>query len=139
MSIEPHVDASADMAYFVLDADDRVIQVGRDLHDQLGPFLGHVLWEHMPDAEPLYAPGFAEARRVGEAVEFPAFYRGRAKRLRAVPAGDTLAVHVERVLELDATTLGTLSESLRQIEAALADRASEPHDLRVPASLQALP
>jgi len=70
-------------AYVVLDHEDRVVQVGPDLQDQMAPFLGHVLWEHIPDAEPLYGPGFAEARRIGRPVEFPVFYRGRAKQRRA--------------------------------------------------------
>jgi len=135
----PPAKAATDTAYVVLDRDDRVVQVGPDLHDQFAPFLGHVLWEHMPDAEPLYGPGFDEARRIGRTVEFAVFYRGRAKQLRAVPSGDMLAVHVERLAELDVRTLGTLSESLRRIEAELAARAPEQRDPRAPASLQALP
>jgi hypothetical protein len=139
VSTKPELGASVDTAYVVLDSNDRVIQVGADLRDQLAPFLGHVLWEHVPDAEPLYGPGFDKARRSGSEVEFPVFYRGRAKRLRAVPSGDMLAVHVERLSELDVTTLGTLGESLRQIEAELAVRAPEQLDRPVPSSLRALP
>jgi len=139
VSTEPQRGASTDTAYVVLDSNDRVIQVGAALREQLAPFLGHVLWEHIPDAKPLYGPGFDEARRIGSAVEFPVFYRGRAKRLRAVPAGGTLAVHVERLSQVDVTTLGTLTESLRRIEAELAARAREQLDPPVPASLQALP
>lgn len=139
MSTKPQLDAPTDTAYIVLDSNDRVIQVGADLRDQLAPFLGHVLWEHIPDAKPLYGPSFDEARRSGSEVEFPAFYRGRAQRLRAVPGGDTLAVHVERLSELDVTTLGTLAESLRQIEAELAARAPERLDRPAPSSLRALP
>ncbi len=126
-------------AYVVLDHEDRVVQVGPDLQDQMAPFLGHVLWEHIPDAEPLYGPGFAEARRIGRPVEFPVFYRGRAKQLRAVPTGDKLAVHVERLAELDVRSLGTLAASLRRIEAALETQASALLDPRPPASPQALP
>jgi len=139
MSTRPRRGASASTAYVVLDANDRLIQVGEALRAQLAPFLGHVLWEHMPDAEPLCGPGFDEARRIGSEVEFPVFYRGRAKRLRAVPAGDMLAVHVERLAELDVTTLGTLRESLLRIEAELPGRGSEQLDRRAPASLRALP
>ncbi|HEU0248154.1 MAG TPA: hypothetical protein VFR38_13815 [Gaiellaceae bacterium] len=139
MSTRPRQDASASTAYVVLDANDRVIQVGEDLRDQLAPFLGHVLWEHMPGAEPLCGPGFDEARRIGSEVEFPVFYRGRAKRLRAVPAGETLAVHVERLAELEVTTLGTLRESLLRIEAELPARGSGQLDRPAPSSLRALP
>ena len=135
----PPAKAANDTAYVVLDREDRIVQVGPDLQDQFAPFLGHVLWEHMPDAEPLYGPGFDEARRIGRTVEFAAFYRGRAKQLRAVPSGDTLAVHVERLAELDVRTLGTLAESLRRIEQELSAREREPHDPPAPASLQALP
>ncbi|OFW71708.1 MAG: hypothetical protein A2Y55_00430 [Actinobacteria bacterium RBG_16_68_12] len=123
----------------MLDHEDRVVQVGPDLQDQMAPFLGHVLWEHIPDAEPLYGPGFAEARRIGRPVEFPVFYRGRAKQLRAVPTGDTIAVHVERLAELDVRSLGTLAASLRRIEAELAAREPAPLDLRAHGSPQALP
>ena len=139
MNTRAEHDESVSTAYVVLDANDRVIQVGEGLRDQLSPFLGHVLWEHVPDAEPLLGPGFDEARRIGSEVEFPVFYRGRAKRLRAVPAGDTLAVHVEQLAVLDITTLGTLKASLRRIEAELADPASEPLGPRALSSLRALP
>lgn len=138
MSTQPHRD-EASTAYVVLDADDRVIQVGEGLRDQLSPFLGHVLWEHMPDAQPLFGPGLDEARRKGSQVEFPVFYRGRAERLRAVPAGDTLAVHIEPLAELDVTTLGTLKESLLRVEAALSAPASEQLGPPMPSSLRALP
>lgn len=106
---------------------------------ELLPFLGHVLREHIPDTEPLLDPGFDEARRTGSEVELPVSYRGRAERLRAVPAGDTLAVHVERLAELDVTTLGTLTESLRRIEAELAGPVSERRGPRALSSLRALP
>jgi len=135
----PPATAATDTAYVVLDREDRVVQVGPDLQDQFAPFLGHVLWEHMPDAEPLYGPGFDEARRIGRTVEFAAFYRGRAKQLRAVPSGDTLAVHVECLAELDVRTLGTLAESLRRIEQELSAREPELRDPPAPGSLQALP
>jgi hypothetical protein len=139
VSTHPERDASPSTAYVVLDANDRVIQVGEDLRDQLAPFLGHVLWEHLPGAERLCGAGFDTARRMGSEVEFPVFYRGRAKRLRAVPAGTMLAVHVERLAELDVTTLGTLKESLLRIEAELSARGSGRLDRPAPASLRALP
>ena len=135
----PPTTAATETAYIVLDREDRVVQVGLDLYEQFAPFLGHVLWEHMPDAEPLYGPGFDEARRIGRTVEFAAFYRGRAKQLRAVPSGETLAVHVVRLAELDVRTLGTLAESLRRIEQELGAREPELRDPPAPGSLQALP
>ena len=134
-----HEAGSSDTAFIVLDKDDRVVQIGPDLQERMAPFLGHVLWEHIPDAEPLYAPGFDEARTLGRAVEFPVFYRGRAKQLRAVPAGDALAVHVEILSELDLRTLGTLAASLEKIETELAGRAYGPLDPPAPGSLRALP
>ena len=151
MSTRPQRDAPASTAYVVLDANDRVIQVGEDLRDQLAQSRGApgrvgcpganppADLASLPDAEPLCGPGFDEARRIGSEVEFPLFYRGRAKRLRAVPAGDTLAVHVERLAELDVTTLGTLKESLLRIEAELPARGSEQLDRPAPSSLRALP
>ena len=128
-----------DTEYIVLDSEDRIVRVSPDLHDTLALWVGDVLWDHLPQASGIYGPCLAEARTTGHAVESLVFYAGRLKRLTAIPAVDGLAVHVECLGELDVTTLGTLTESLGQIEAALADRASEPHDSRAPVSLQALP
>ena len=126
-------------SYIVLDSEDRIVHVSPDLYESLALWVGHVLWDHLPEASGIYGPCFAEARTTGRTVESLVYYAGRLKRLTAIPAVDGLAVHVERLGELDVTTLGTLTESLSQIEAALAGRASEPQDSRVPASLQALP
>lgn len=128
-----------DTSYIVLDDDDRVVYVGADLSETAGKWIGHVLWDHLPQAADVYGPCFEEARAKGHAVECTVFYSGRVKRLIAIPAGDGLAVHVERLAELDVRTLGTLTASLRQIEAELAGRASEQRDRPVHASLQALP
>ena len=46
----------------------------------------------------------------------PSFYSGRVKRLTAIPGPDGLAVHVERMAEIDVTSLATLTRSLGQIE-----------------------
>ena len=130
---------SADTYYFVLDDEDRVVQVGPSPTMERSPFLGQVLWSRLPGAEPLLRHRFDEARRTGRALEFVTFYAGRIKRIRVVPAADGLAVHVERLTELDVRTLGTLERSLREIEAELADRESERLDSRAPASPRALP
>jgi hypothetical protein len=105
----------------VLDADDRIVRVGR------------VLWERLPHAEPLYGPHFDEARRTGQPVEFTVFYAAEFKRIRAIPAGDELPVHVTRLRELGVTTLGTLSASLHAIASELADPSPRPPGRPTPA------
>ena len=128
-----------DTSYIVLDSEDRIVRVSLDRYEALAHWVGDVFWDHLPEAPEIFGPCFAEARITGRTVESLFFYAGRLKRLTAIPALDGLAVHVELLGELDVTTLGTLTESLAQVEAALAGRASEPHDSRAPASLQALP
>ena len=138
----PAVDAlrhSASGAYVVLDGDDRLIHVSSPLHDDLGHWIGHVLWEHLPGAREVYASTFDEARATGQPVESVVFYAGRVKRLTAIPGPDGLAVHVERLAELDLTSLATLTRSLERIAAALAGRASGRPDRPARASLRALP
>jgi hypothetical protein len=126
-------------SYVVLDDDDRIVYVGQDLADAFGPWLGHVLWEHLPEADAVYGPCLAEARATGQAVESVVFYNGGVKRLRAVPAADGVALHVERLAELDVRTLGTLVRSLRLIEGALAAPAPVRPDPRAHGSPRALP
>lgn len=126
-------------AYVVLDEHDRIVHVSSVLHSDLGHWTGHVLWDHLPGARDVYGPCFEEARSSGRSVEAVVFYAGRLKRLTALPAADGLAVHVERLAELDVTTLGTLTRSLERIEAELDGRASARRDPRAPASLRALP
>lgn len=138
----PAVDAlrhAAPDAYIVLDDDDRVTHVSSRLHDDLGRWIGHVLWEHLPGARDVYGPTFDEARASGRPVESVVFYSGRVKRLTVIPGPDGLAVHVERLAEVDVTTLATLTASLAHIEAALAGRASVQRDSPAHASLRALP
>jgi hypothetical protein len=139
---QPAVDAlrhAAPDTYVVLDDDDRVTYVSPALSDAFGRWLGHVLWDHLPQARDVYGPTFDEARASGAPVQSIVFYSGRVKRLTAIPAGDGLAVHVERLMDLDVTSLGTLTLGLAQIANALADPASALHDSRAPASLRALP
>jgi hypothetical protein len=130
---------SAADTYVVLDDDDRIIHVSQPLRSGLAPWLGHVLWDHLPGARGVCSPCFEEARVSGQPVESVVFYSGRVERLTAIPASDGLAVHVERLAELDVTTLGTLTQSLAQIEAALAARASVQPDQQSPVSPRALP
>jgi len=125
--------------YIVLDEDDRIVQVSPGLHEELGRWLGQVLWDHLPEAADVYGTYFEDARSTGRTVESIVYYAGRVKRLTAIPAPDGLVVHVERLAELDVRTLGTLTASLRRIEALLAGPASEQLDPPARASLQALP
>ena len=125
--------------YLVLDESDRIVSVSPRLHDDLGHWLGHVLWDYLPAAKEIYEPCFDEARASGQPVESVVFYEGCVNRLTAIPAADGLAVHVERLVEIDVTSLATLTASLGQIEAALAGQASVQSDSPARASLQALP
>lgn len=136
MSVAPRWPASYS---YVLDPDDRILDVRPRIFEGLGPFVGHVLWERLPGAEPLLRPRFDEARRAGQEIAFTVYYAGSTESIRAVPHRGMLAVHVERLTELDVRTLGTLAESLRRIEAELAARESEQHGRPAPASLRALP
>jgi hypothetical protein len=138
----PAVDAlrhGASDAYLVLDDHDRITSVSSRLHSDLGHWIGHVLWDHLPGARDVCGPTFDEARTSGHPVESTVFYSGRLQRLTVIPAPDGLAVHVERLAEVDVTTLATLIASLAQIEAVLAGRASAQHDSPARASLRALP
>jgi hypothetical protein len=131
--------ASAPDTYVVLDDDDRIVHVSPRLHDSIGHWLGHVLWDHLPEAREVYGPHFEEARRAQEPVEAVVFYAGRVKRLTVIPAADGLAVHVEHLEALDVTSLGTLMRSLERIERVLAAPACAQRDPRPHASLRALP
>jgi len=133
------VRSAAPGAYFVLDDDDRIVHVSQAFHDTRGRGVGHVFWDHLPRAREIYGPYFEEARETGRPVEATIFYAGRLKRLLAIPGGDGLAVHVENLIELDVTSLATLTRSLAQLDAALADRAFGRPDRRSHASLRALP
>lgn len=125
--------------YLVLDDDDRIVGVSPRLRDELGHWLGHLLWDHVPAAREICEPSFDEARASGQPVESVVFYSGRVRRLTAVPAADGLAVYAERLAELDVTSLGTLMQSLARIEAALTARGYARPDSPARASLRALP
>jgi hypothetical protein len=131
--------SAASEAYFVLDDDDRILYVSPPFHDTRGRGVGHVFWDHLPEARSIYGPCFDEARASGRPVETLLYYAGRLKRVLAIPGGDGLAVHVENLVELDVTSLGTLMRSLEQLDDVLADRESGLHDRRSLGSLRALP
>jgi hypothetical protein len=143
MSTPLHEGAALDARFrpvltFVLDADDRVTYVSAQ--PEVGvPFLGQIVWERLPESEPLLRDRFDEARKTGEEIEFRVYYGGGAKRIRATPSDDALSVSVEPLTSLDVSTLATLAESLKKIEAELTARASAPPDRRAPSSPQALP
>jgi hypothetical protein len=124
---------------YVLDRDDRILDVLPRAFDGLAPFVGQVLWERLPGAEPLLRQRFDEARLTGQEVEFAVFYAGRIESVRAVPLEDGLAVQIEQLTELDIRTLATLAESLLQIEAELAARESGRHGRPTLSSPRALP
>jgi hypothetical protein len=128
-----------DLRFFVLDADDRIVQVGEGSPRSMAGFLGHSLWEYLPQAESFVRPHFDEARQTGHEVEATVFYAGGTLDLRIVPAAENLAVHATRRTELNVRTLGTLAESLRLIEAELAAPKPVRRDRLVGASLQAPP
>jgi hypothetical protein len=65
-----------DLRFFVLDADDRIVQVGEGSPRSMAGFLGHSLWEYLPQAESLVRPHFDEARQTGHEVEATVFYAG---------------------------------------------------------------
>lgn len=130
-------DATA--SYVVLDHDDRIVRVGPDLYDRFGPFVGQVIWQRIPGAEPLYGPYFDEARETGLPVETTVFYAAELKRLRATPSSGELTVHIDPIRGLDVRTLESLAESLRTMERELAARASGPPDPPALASPQARP
>lgn len=128
-----------DLRFFVLDADDRIVQVGEEYRESMARFLGHSLWEYLPQAELLVRPHLEQARQSGCEVEATVFYAGGTVDLRIVPSAGNLAVHSTRRTELNVRTLGTLAESLRLIEAELAAREPARHDRRAAGSLQVLP
>jgi hypothetical protein len=130
---------AASPTYIVLDDDDRIVYVSPTLRRGLGTWVGHVVWEHLSGARDVYGPCFEEARESRHAAEAVGFYAGRLTRLTAIPAADGLAVHLEHLVELDVTSLRTLTRSLELIEAELDGRGFAPPGPRAPGSLQALP
>jgi hypothetical protein len=101
--------------------------------------VGHVLWDQLPGAQEIYGPYFADARATGRPVEAHIFYAGRLKRLLAIPGVDGLAVHIENLVEVDVTSLGTLTQSLERIAEVLAGPAFARRGSPAPVSLRALP
>ena len=124
--------------FFVIDANDVIVQVSEEYQGSMGHFLGHPLWEYLPRAELLFRPHLEQARRTGEEVESMIFYAGGTVELRVVPAGESLTVYTARCTELNVRTLGTLAESLRSIERELAAREPAQPDRPALGSLRAL-
>lgn len=124
---------------FVVDGDDRIIQVSEEYRATMARYLGHPLWIYLPGSEPVMSPIFEEARESGSVIESTVFYAGGTVDVRAAPTGATLAVQLRRRTELNVRTLATLARSLRTIEAELAAREHERRDRRAPASPRALP
>jgi hypothetical protein len=128
---------------FVVDGEDRIVQVAEEDRETLGPYLGHPLWTYLAEAEPLLAPYFDEARATGDVVESTIFYAGGTYDVHVEPPEGTprsaLVVRLLRRTELDVRTLATLEESLRTIEAELAARAPARRGRRAPESRRAPP
>ena len=124
---------------FVIDASDRIVQVGDDDPRGMGPFLGHPLWEYLPHGEAIFGRLFEAARATGEEVETIVYYASGTMGVRIVPSGRSLVVYATRRTELDVRTLGTLASSLRTIERELAARGPAQPDRRALGSRQALP
>jgi len=127
------------VSHYVLDHEDRIMLVNTGRPGPQDPFVGQVIWERLPGAEPLLRHRLDEARRTGREVGFTIFYAGRTRHIRAVPAADGLAVYVEQLTELNVRTLAALAESLRQIVAELDAREPVRRDPQAPVSPQALP
>lgn len=125
--------------FYVVDGDDRIIEVSDGLHESMGSFVGNSLWECFPRAADLFGEHFDDARESGREVELKTFYAGAAIRLRVIPAGESLTVYPKRLAEVNLRTLRTLAESLRRIEQELSAREPELRDPPAPGSLQALP
>ena len=125
-------------AGFAVDQDDRIVQTCVN-SEGMAAFLGHPLWEYLPQAEPILRPHFDEARSSGRDVDATIFYAGALFELRIVPSRGDLVVSVTRRVDLDVRTLGTLAASLGSIEAELDARAPSRPGRRARASRQALP
>ena len=124
---------------FVIDGNDRIVQVGDEMPGGMEPFLGHQLWEYLPHGQSVFGPLFEEARATASEVETVVYYAGGTVGVRVVPSGQSVVVYATRRIELDVRTLGTLSASLRAIEQELAARAPAQPDRRALGSRQALP
>ena len=124
---------------FVIDEDDRIVQVGDEDPRGMAPFLGHQVWDYLPKGQAIFGPHFDRARATGSEVETIVYYSGATVSVRIVPAGRSLVVYATRQTEVDVRTLGTLYSSLMTIERELAARAPAPPDRRAHGSRQALP
>jgi hypothetical protein len=106
------VTGRADAPYLVLDAEDRIVEVGGSAEAVYSSLLDHSLWERYADASPLFRPHYARARRIGEPVEFVQFYRGQLAWVRVVPSGDRVTLSWEVLHVLDTLTFDGLRRSM---------------------------
>jgi hypothetical protein len=68
--------------FLVLDAEDRIVEVGLAARAVCGSPVGRTLWDRFPEALPLFKPHYDRARRTQEIVEFVQFFRGQVGWLR---------------------------------------------------------
>ena len=107
--------------WIVLDEEDRIVDVSDDAEPIFGSLLGESLWERFPAAGAVFAPYCDEARRTGRDVELVEFFEGTLKRVRYSPSGSRVRATWEILAAVDVSSLDTLQESLRAINAALAE------------------
>ncbi len=101
--------------FIVLDAEDRIVEVGSAAESQFAPLVGAVVWECFPGSEPLFKPYYDAARRTGEPIEFVQFFDGAVARIVAIPVdGRRLELFWELLLRLDSSTLDTFRATLRE-------------------------
>lgn len=105
--------------FLVLDASDRIVEVGPAAQALYGSLLGRTLWHRFPDAEPLFTPHYARARQTRTPVEFVQFFRGQVGWIRAEPCGARLMVSWRMLLALDTLTLDRLRDSIGRALAIL--------------------
>ena len=99
-------------SYLVLDAEDRIVEVGAAAEAVYGSLVGHSLWERYAEAGPLFRPYYTRARRTGETLEFVQFYRGQLAWVRVVPAGGQVTVSWDVLHVLDTLTFDGLRRSI---------------------------
>ena len=81
---------------FVVDGEDRIVQVAEEHRATMARYLGHALWVYLPGSESLLSPYFDEARETGDVVESTVFYAGGTVDVRVAPNGAFLAVQLRR-------------------------------------------
>jgi hypothetical protein len=100
--------------FLVLDAEDRIVEVGHAARAVYGSLVGRTLWDRFPEALPLFKPHYDRARRTQEIVEFVQFFRGQVGWLRAAPRGSTVTLSWRMLFALDTLTLDRLRDSISE-------------------------